>query len=325
MSNEDIKTLIKVLRHQGHSKIAELLQGSRSEIDQSGQYGSVWNSVLSTFTIFAPMEQYYKLKELSLSEKEIIKKSVLDIYPIEEGGPEIISVDFRMLKDEPETEIPTSSYVGRTSRAFISYSSEDKVLAGKIKKGLEEYGLEVFLAHEDIDPAAEWQTVILENLESTDIFIPILTDKFHKSFWTDQESGMAFTKNKLIVPISIDGHNPYGFLGKYQSLKFNPNQDPMDCGSIINAIKKARPHFEVQILDSLIKTFTGSNSWEEAGTKARLLLEFEEMSDKQVNEIFRGAVQNNEIYGSFSAQGKLRTLFEKHKHQIDPGIRESKI
>ena len=95
------------------------------------------------------------------------------------------------MSEEDRSKLP--SYVGRTVRAFISYATADKGLARQIKDGLEKYGLETFLAHEDIQPAEEWQQVILDNLESTDVFIPIITGNFPESKWTDQESGIALT------------------------------------------------------------------------------------------------------------------------------------
>ncbi len=43
---------------------------------------------------------------------------------------------------------------------FVSYLHLDKELAGKVKGSLKHYcGLEVFLAHEDINPSSEWVKV----------------------------------------------------------------------------------------------------------------------------------------------------------------------
>src|SRR3989344_2611626 len=117
-----------------------------------------------------------------------------------EKGSDIVEIN----REQPQEVI-------RTIRVFISYSTKDKHLAGNIKMGLERFGADVFLAHEDINPSSEWQDIILENLDSTDIFMPIITKNFPDSYWTDQESGIALAKGKLIVPISVDSNNPYGF------------------------------------------------------------------------------------------------------------------
>lgn len=104
-------------------------------------------------------------------------------------------------------------------KVFISYSHLDKELAGSVKKELESCGgFKVFLAHEDIQPSNEWIDEILKQLKECHIFIPILTDNFSKSDWTDQEVGIAIAGNKTIIPFkfSID---PHGFMSRYQGLR----------------------------------------------------------------------------------------------------------
>ena len=221
------------------------------------------------------------------------------------------------MSEEDRSKLP--SYVGRTVRAFISYATADKGLARQIKDGLEKYGLETFLAHEDIQPAEERQQVILDNLESTDVFIPIITGNFPESKWTDQESGIALTHGKVIVPLSIDGHHPYGFVGRFQGMKID-SQQPIDCGEIIKAVIRRKPQLESQILDSLIKSFAASNSWTTAKERAKLFLEFEKMTPSQVNGIFQAATQNSEIQGSFGARDVLPTLYERHKEKVEKDI-----
>ena len=66
----------------------------------------------------------------------------------------------------------------RKLRVFLSYSSIEQKLAGEIKRGLELLDFEVFLAHEDIEPAIEWQEEIIKQLIESDIFLPIINDNF---------------------------------------------------------------------------------------------------------------------------------------------------
>ena len=102
--------------------------------------------------------------------------------------------------------------------AFISYQTKDKWVAGKLKKILGEYGIDTFLAHEDINVSEEWRVKILEELTKADIFICILSKNFLQSFWCLQESGIAaFRSDLTVIPISIDGTIPVGFIGNIQS------------------------------------------------------------------------------------------------------------
>ena len=127
----------------------------------------------------------------------------------------------------------------RTIRMFLSYSHKEKELAGEIKENLEAGGFEVFLAHEDIEPSSEWQEEIIRNLKNCDIFIPIVSENFKESEWTDQESGIAFAEEKMIIPINLN-LVPYGFIGKFQALKVGRRISD-SCTKIIEIIKTKNP------------------------------------------------------------------------------------
>jgi len=323
MNDKDIKTLIEILKHKKCSNLALLLKNCLSEIESSGQFGSHDNSILSKFLIYAPVEQYYKLKELSERDQELILRSILDIYPVTNDAPEIISIDFRILKESFDEE-KSPIYIGRTLRVFISYSTEEKELAGDFKRALEELGLEIFLAHEDINPSLDWQKTILENLESTDIFMPIITEKFKQSAWTDQESGIALIKDKFIVPIAIDGYTPYGFLNKFQAFKHN-SKLPISASKIVEAIIQAKPRFASPLLDSLIKSFAISHSYDDAGLKSSPFLKFTIMTKEQVNEIFRASVKNDQIFDSRSARSNIKALFLKYRYLMNEDLVEEVV
>lgn len=118
---------------------------------------------------------------------------------------------------------------------FLSYSSDDKDIIGQLKGYLEEYGFDVFVAHEDIEPSSEWEKEIIKNLKNCHMFIPYLTNNFRKSKWTDQEIGMAVIRDKLIIPLQVE-LLPYGFISKYQSLKFDSNRIKSKAMEIIEII-----------------------------------------------------------------------------------------
>jgi hypothetical protein len=241
---------------------------------------------------------------------------VLDIYPPQAYSPEITSVEFRILQEQNlEEGKEIIQQISEIIKVFLSYSTNDKELAGKIKSCLESYGLEVFLAHEDINPCEEWQIRILKELSKCDIFIPIVTKSFKTSEWTDQECGIALAKNKFIIPLSIDGNIPYGFLHKFQALKFDINKIDSSCIEIINVVKN-NTIYEKSLLNSIIKQFANSNSFEDAKRKSEILLEFK-LSKEQVNKILEYSIENNQIYQSFGAKSNLKKLIQKYDALID--------
>ncbi|MDI6778481.1 MAG: hypothetical protein QMD77_04835 [Patescibacteria group bacterium] len=165
MNKNEVDSLIKILIHKKRDDLAKKLEGSIGKVEMSNQFGSRWNSVISSYIIFAPFFKYYLLKDLSGEDTKFLLESIHDMYPVADELPEITSVEFRMLLEDEsgknennEFRDVSSEYIGRTSRVFVSYSTKDKSIAGKIKEQLEIFGLEVFLAHEDINvPLGEWE------------------------------------------------------------------------------------------------------------------------------------------------------------------------
>lgn len=196
-------------------------------------------------------------------------------------------------------------------QVFLSYSSDDSNLAGDIKENLEDINLEVFLAHEDIDPSSEWLEEILRNLKECDIFIPIISENFRNSKWTDQESGIAFILNKRIIPIRVD-LVPYGFIGKYQALKLGDSISDC-CDQIRDTILKTP--------DYLIKAFVNSWSFHDANEKAELLSKYEEFTLAQINDIISGFINNNQIRGAWTARRVVKQLYDNLNEFVSPELR----
>jgi len=141
---------------------------------------------------------------------------------------------------------------------FISYSTKDKVTVGKIKSQLENFGLEVFVGHDDINPSSDWVKVILKNLKECDIFIPYLTKDFKKSKWTDQESGIAESLKKCILPLKIK-YDPYGFISKYQALDVSDEKLGGYGEEIVKRIMKENKFPQMQ--DIIVEKFVNSKSF----------------------------------------------------------------
>ena len=88
----------------------------------------------------------------------------------------------------------------------------------QLKMSLLDYGVDAFVAHEDIEPTLESRGEIEEALRSTHALTAILTDDFHSSYWTDHEVGIALGLERLVVPVRAPTV-PYGFMGRLQALR----------------------------------------------------------------------------------------------------------
>ena len=323
--NKDIKTLIKILNYKGEKALSLLLENSKSVVDGSGQYGSQANSIISTFIIYSSVENYYKLAKLDSEQKKILHASILELYPLRDGEPEIVDFDFRILRDDEnqENKLSSGSVADRVGVGiFISYSSLDKVLAAQIKEILSEAGFNVFLAHEDITPSSEWIEVIIDNLRLSDIFIPLITENFRGSDWTAQESGYSLAMDQMIIPVSINNHMPYGFIGRFQALKLNPKNLGVEANKIIDLIieKGQSSKFKHRMINRFLNLLGESNSWDTAGYRIAILTKFNDFDKDQVNNLFSLIVENDQIYNSFKASTDIYQLFKKYKEKINQDI-----
>jgi TIR domain len=198
-------------------------------------------------------------------------------------------------------------------KVFLSYHHSARKLAGRVKDFLSGFGMDVFLAHEDLEPSDEWREEILKGLRKCDVFVPLLTRSFHASLWTDQETGLAVAQEKLIMPVSF-GVVPYGFIGKYQALKDRKQLDET-CRKIVSKIA-SKPPLRKRMRDAVIAAFLESITFEESARRAKMLAEFEPFSVAQSNRIVEGGAVNTNIYGGRVARAYVRKLIGQNKKKI---------
>lgn len=200
-------------------------------------------------------------------------------------------------------------------KVFLSYSTKDKKQAGSFKHTLEKYGLDVFLAHEDIRPSEQWQNEIVTRLRECHIFIPLFSSNFPGSKWTDQETGIAFGLKKKVIPVSLDEVNPYGFVGRYQSLKCKGNIST-SCTQILEII--VNDPIGSVLVEKMIKIFLESGSFNEANELAGFLDRISGFVQRQINEIVYGFLINNQVYLATSGRTFVLKIVDQNKDKINP-------
>jgi hypothetical protein len=118
---------------------------------------------------------------------------------------------------ETELSLPANWCGARRFRLFISHIAIEKDKATRLKNCLVRYGIDAFVAHEDIEPTLEWQIEIEKALRVMDAFLAIHTVGFAKSIWTQQEIGYAVGRGVKVISLQM-GENPTGFISKRQAL-----------------------------------------------------------------------------------------------------------
>ncbi|MFP3257483.1 MAG: toll/interleukin-1 receptor domain-containing protein [Candidatus Nanopusillus acidilobi] len=218
-------------------------------------------------------------------------------------------------------------------KVFISYSNEDKEIAGKVKKSLESLGLNSFLAHEDIVPSQEWQKEILNNLKEAKIFIPILTPNFKESDWTDQETGMAIAYDLEIIPISLKKRSktrvidPYGFISRYQALRIEYDPDTLNQNpdEIINDLQEKladvlihKENLTDKVKNCYVNFLIESESYIDANIRSKFFNKFEPYNKEQLRKIILGYILNDQLNNAFGASNKIKTFINENLTELDP-------
>jgi hypothetical protein len=198
-------------------------------------------------------------------------------------------------------------------KVFVSYHHNARKFAGRLKNCLTAVGMDVFLAHEDLEPSTEWQEEILKNLRKCNVFMPLLTKSFHSSKWTDQETGIAFASEKFILPLKLS-LDPYGFIGELQALKVRRELEEA-CRKIVQVLA-SRPVLGDRARDGVIDAFLRSTSFEESARLAVALSKLKPYSTSQLDRIVQGAAKNQQIYGGRRAREAVNELIRENKPNV---------
>ena len=203
---------------------------------------------------------------------------------------------------------------------FLSHSSEDKLIAGEIKKTLEPFGIDVFLAHDDIEAGEDWKTILHSEIKKCKIFLVLLSKNYHKANYTDQEFGMALAYKKPVIPISIDETLPYGFMEKFQCMKFGLEITEENIKKLMDLIMNSSST-EKELLDLLIEKLSNAISFNNAAFWANKLSLYSKFTKNQINQIAKALINNNQVSESFRARPKIMHILKNNQKLIDINLK----
>lgn len=206
-------------------------------------------------------------------------------------------------------------------KGFLSHSDKDKKIAVDLKEKLQGYGIDLFLAHVDLKGGDEWVTKLFTEVKNCDLFLVLLSENYHKSNFTDQETGIALSIPKPILPICIDKTRPYGFIERYQGEICNPKFTPANVTKIAKRCK-ALTKSETSIVDVIIKRLANAESYAEAHSLATMIEKQEKFSKKQINSIAKAYLDNDEINQSYMAAPIILSILGSNIDKLDDELHD---
>lgn len=194
-------------------------------------------------------------------------------------------------------------------RLFISHLSANKTSASNLKSCLSGYGIDCFVAHEDITPSKEWEIEIEKALFTMDALCAIVAPGFINSHWCDQEVGIALGQKKLVISIN-KGAVPYGFFGKYQALASKDkkaNDIAKDIWKAVYTNDRTRPTYMKKLISLILNATNASDAMQfiEVLKKCHNV-------DKQFVEVLHEKFGFNKILSSQDVLISINHVFQQY-------------
>lgn len=275
-------------------------------IEEIWQSHDNWNGGIDFYAIRinVPIEVYYKLSENSRIEEA--ENKIAGFYSDILKGYESIQIQSVAVCPNDNGQVDFGINANDSMwklgyfRLFISHLSEFKERASALKSSLTQYGIDCFVAHEDITPSKEWEIEIENALFSMDALCAIVVPKFKNSDWFDQEVGIALGQHKFVI--SIDkGAVPYGFFGKFQALKSKGKTRSEMAKNIWFGISN-NEHTKDKYSEKLVATILNVKSDKEAETFLSVLLSYENVEKRYIEQLHSHYIDNKYLIKKCSRQ-----------------------
>lgn len=192
---------------------------------------------------------------------------------------------------------------------FISHLAVHRKWAGDLQETLLTYGISSFVAHNDIEPTAEWQNEIELALAACDALVALLHDKFHESKWTDQEIGFAMGRSVPVFSVRF-GESPYGFIGRFQAFDGN-HSEPADLAYELFEAYRKNKQTKGKMSQALVGLFEKSGTFAEAKSRVGYLEELDTWEPLFSTRISSAAERNSQIAGSWGVPARVANLVKK--------------
>ncbi len=181
----------------------------------------------------------------------------------------------------------------QTINAFISYSHKDRNFARQAKSVLGTFGIDAFLAHQDIGVSHDWRDRIVQELKRCELFLPLLSKNFLASQWAPQETGFIVSRPDVkVIPIALDGTIAFGFISNIQSRRIDGEEITSDflLPALVN-------NFPRSIFPHLIDLVRTASSFREGEAKLERLLPYlKDLTPDEAKALAENCVKNPQVW-----------------------------
>lgn len=196
-------------------------------------------------------------------------------------------------------------------RLFLSHLAIHRKLAAELQEALWTYGISAFVAHNDIEPTAEWQTEIETALATCHALVALLHPGFHGSNWTDQEIGFAMGRGVPVFSVRF-GQDPYGFIGRFQAFDGTGKTAPDTARELFGAYRTNK-QTEGSMAEALVQLFEESDSFAAAKVRVGHLEDLRVWKSAFAARLRAAERNNSQISGAWAVPDRIGALIDKWK------------
>jgi nucleoside 2-deoxyribosyltransferase len=194
-------------------------------------------------------------------------------------------------------------------KLFITHLAAHRKFAAELQEGLLSFGISGFVAHNDIEPAEEWQTQIETALATCDALVALLHLRFHYSNWTDQEIGFAMGRGIPVFSIRF-GQDPYGFIGRFQAFD-GKGRTAAELAKDLFEIYRKNKQTQELMAEILVGLFEQSTSYTATKTNIGYLEELEIWEPAFSKRLRAAAKSNSQVSDAWGVEGRIDALVKK--------------
>jgi hypothetical protein len=316
-----VATAAKIARLQGATQESDVLDAATASIVQTG-YNEDWGERVDFYTlmlevpipVYAAIDGRTSLEHRLQSRAEELVRTVPNsritevvISPVLAESSRPVQLE---LTDSQVEEEPPSFWQPGCFRLFISHTAAHKESAHRLKEGLAQYHVAAFVAHDDIEPAKEWEAEIERALRTTDALAAIITADFVASRWCDQEVGYALGRGKLVLPLCKDALIPHGFLGKYQGCKAQ-GMLAVDVAEMVYNLLLNNELTSRRMTDAIVDRMATSPTFDTTRRTMKLLEKLPRLSDSQVTKLIQASESNSQVFNADGITYRIQRLVKR--------------
>lgn len=199
-------------------------------------------------------------------------------------------------------------------RLFISHLSSHREEAAALQSAFLRYGVSCFVAHNDIEPSAEWLVQIETALSTCDSLLAMLHPKFHESQWTDQEIGFAMGRGVPIFAVQY-GQAPYGFVGRFQAFNGTNKAPAILAEEIFRTLTKHK-QTERRMAEVAVSLFEQSPSYQQAKDRMSYLEGLAVWDASFSTRILAAKKSNGQVSSAYGVPERVDALVKKRTPEI---------